>query len=97
MVGVKGGGSGDKEIGEGGVHKKGEKEDERKWEEGRRVWKEGEGEKDMGRRQRIVVFFFFNDTATTEFYTLPLHDALPILPKACSTIQRTSMARLATR
>src|SRR5256885_9958800 len=24
------------------------------------------------------VFFFFNDTATTEIYTLPLHDALPI-------------------
>src|SRR6478736_10508121 len=23
-------------------------------------------------------FFFFNDTATTEFYTLSLHDALPI-------------------
>src|SRR6201997_5909457 len=25
------------------------------------------------------VFFFFNDTATTEIYTLSLHDALPIL------------------
>src|SRR3970040_703920 len=25
------------------------------------------------------LFFFFNDTATTEIYTLPLHDALPIL------------------
>ena len=25
------------------------------------------------------MFFFFNDTATTEFYTLSLHDALPIL------------------
>src|SRR5256885_17006606 len=25
-----------------------------------------------------VVFFFFNDTATTEIYTLSLHDALPI-------------------
>src|SRR5207249_8147667 len=25
-------------------------------------------------------FFFFNDTATTEIYTLSLHDALPILP-----------------
>src|SRR3712207_7904895 len=23
-------------------------------------------------------FFFFNNTATTEIYTLPLHDALPI-------------------
>src|SRR2546427_10669073 len=27
---------------------------------------------------RDVVFFFFNDTATTEIYTLSLHDALPI-------------------
>src|SRR3712207_8933094 len=25
------------------------------------------------------MFFFFNDTATTEIYTLSLHDALPIL------------------
>src|SRR2546422_11532453 len=27
---------------------------------------------------RSSVFFFFNDTATTEIYTLSLHDALPI-------------------
>src|SRR2546422_4633335 len=26
----------------------------------------------------ILMFFFFNDTATTEIYTLSLHDALPI-------------------
>src|SRR2546430_5415411 len=26
----------------------------------------------------ICLFFFFNDTATTEIYTLSLHDALPI-------------------
>src|SRR2546429_2571751 len=26
-----------------------------------------------------MAFFFFNDTATTEIYTLSLHDALPIL------------------
>src|SRR2546427_2647026 len=26
----------------------------------------------------FCVFFFFNDTATTEIYTLSLHDALPI-------------------
>src|SRR5256885_12307169 len=26
----------------------------------------------------IFTFFFFNDTATTEIYTLSLHDALPI-------------------
>src|SRR2546430_7400460 len=34
-------------------------------------------------------FFFFNDTATTEIYTLSLHDALPISlgtpDKACAT------------
>src|SRR5260370_22678203 len=28
---------------------------------------------------RVYRFFFFNDTATTEIYTLSLHDALPIL------------------
>src|SRR3712207_8341579 len=27
--------------------------------------------------------FFFNDTATTEIYTLSLHDALPICARAC--------------
>src|SRR3989442_10166149 len=26
----------------------------------------------------MLLFFFFNDTATTEIYTLSLHDALPI-------------------
>src|SRR3989454_10984120 len=26
----------------------------------------------------VIFFFFFNDTATTEIYTLSLHDALPI-------------------
>src|SRR5256885_15728676 len=34
-------------------------------------------------------FFFFNDTATTEIYTLSLHDALPIyLPKYSALGQR---------
>src|SRR5208283_3543102 len=28
----------------------------------------------------FFLFFFFNDTATTEIYTLSLHDALPIAP-----------------
>src|SRR5574343_1913258 len=32
-----------------------------------------------------VLFFFFNDTATTEIYTLSLHDALPISARASST------------
>src|SRR5260221_11650043 len=29
----------------------------------------------------LSLFFFFNDTATTEIYTLSLHDALPIFPR----------------
>src|SRR2546426_7802105 len=37
----------------------------------------------------FLLFFFFNDTATTEIYTLSLHDALPIsrvsrIPTRCS-------------
>src|SRR2546422_3197299 len=28
-----------------------------------------------------IIFFFFNDTATTEIYTLSLHDALPIFAR----------------
>src|SRR3712207_8514692 len=28
-----------------------------------------------------TIFFFFNDPATTEIYTLSLHDALPIWPR----------------
>src|SRR2546430_2816845 len=33
------------------------------------------------RTQKLKIsFFFFNDTATTEIYTLSLHDALPICP-----------------
>src|SRR2546430_16307613 len=31
-----------------------------------------------GRTKLSIIFFFFNDTATTEIYTLSLHDALPI-------------------
>src|SRR3712207_8445505 len=29
----------------------------------------------------MLYIFFFNDTATTEIYTLSLHDALPIYPE----------------
>src|SRR5258708_39803063 len=32
----------------------------------------------------ILAFFFFNDTATTEIYTLSLHDALPIYAELAS-------------
>jgi len=35
----------------------------------------------------FFLFFFFNDTATTEIYTLSLHDALPIWPGNRSSIQ----------
>src|SRR2546427_5274226 len=37
----------------------------------------------------MFFFFFFNDTATTEIYTLSLHDALPIsspVPSRASTL-----------
>src|SRR5256885_12818404 len=34
----------------------------------------------LSRRPSQSPFFFFNDTATTEIYTLSLHDALPICP-----------------
>src|SRR6266511_1480325 len=37
-------------------------------------------------------FFFFNDTATTEIYTLSLHDALPILPHPAPPTLRTRTA-----
>src|SRR2546426_12651609 len=40
-------------------------------------------------------FFFFNDTATTEIYTLSLHDALPISPFARSGSSRGDAAPLA--
>src|SRR5471032_3549784 len=33
--------------------------------------------------------FLFNDTATTEVYTLSLHDALPIFPAAARPLERT--------
>src|SRR3712207_8873721 len=33
-------------------------------------------------------FFFFNDTATTEIYTLSLHDALPICEEFLKDISR---------
>src|SRR5256885_11535121 len=35
----------------------------------------------------LFVFFFFNDTATTEIYTLSLHDALPISYRAAGLRQ----------
>src|SRR2546427_7052885 len=44
---------------------------------------------------RFLSFFFFNDTATTEIYTLSLHDALPICPES-SRLGTGCKARRAT-
>src|SRR5256885_9084627 len=41
----------------------------------------------------MLLFFFFNDTATTEIYTLSLHDALPIFVSISGTVTRTSEVR----
>src|SRR2546426_6294765 len=41
------------------------------------------------------MFFFFNDTATTEIYTLSLHDALPIYDVAVSRIAFTATGAVA--
>src|SRR3712207_7718390 len=39
-------------------------------------------------------FFFFNDTATTEIYTLSLHDALPILMGSVAELEVDGRCRL---
>src|SRR6202049_3883177 len=44
--------------------------------------------------QLSLLFFFFNDTATTEIYTLSLHDALPIY---CDLQRRQTAGRSAGR
>src|SRR5579864_9836706 len=45
----------------------------------------------------VCFFFFFNDTATTEIYTLSLHDALPISkPKAAWSCYGAQRGRLLT-
>src|SRR5256885_12130295 len=55
----------------------------------------------------ILCFFFFNDTATTEIYTLSLHDALPIsrpsvesafpLPEGCKGNTSSPVERIARK
>src|SRR2546430_17157095 len=42
----------------------------------------------------VLVFFFFNDTATTEIYTLSLHDALPISIRRAGPPARRSDSRV---
>src|SRR3989442_8731974 len=44
----------------------------------------------LSRRPPASCLFFFNDTATTEIYTLSLHDALPI----CSTPRSSQRRRV---
>src|SRR2546430_4475591 len=45
----------------------------------------------------LSVFFFFNDPATTEIYTLSLHDALPISEPAGRHHHRSAPERAALR
>src|SRR5258708_24345805 len=41
----------------------------------------------------LLLLFFFNDTATTEIYTLSLHDALPIYtPKGKAGVSKSAVA-----
>ena len=42
----------------------------------------------------MLTFFFFNDTATTEIYTLSLHDALPILSEDTKRVMADVAVRL---
>src|SRR2546423_2282831 len=42
------------------------------------------------RTMPLLIFFFFNDTATTEIYTLSLHDALPIFLMSPSDVRQAN-------
>src|SRR2546429_4265222 len=44
-----------------------------------------------------LVFFFFNDTATTEIYTLSLHDALPIWRRGIDEARSPPLADVAVQ
>src|SRR5438270_10556110 len=44
-----------------------------------------------------MYFFFFNDTATTEIYTLSLHDALPIYDAHSVAAQREHVVEVTAR
>src|SRR2546426_8728088 len=44
-------------------------------------------------RVLLFSFFFFNDTATTEIYTLSLHDALPISPRGAGSLESRATGR----
>src|SRR2546425_9243091 len=51
----------------------------------------------MTRPLLLLIFFFFNDTATTEIYTLSLHDALPICHRILRLPDQGQAVRLRTR
>src|SRR2546430_4721764 len=51
----------------------------------------------MLRSHSTYFFFFFNDTATTEIYTLSLHDALPILKPSALSRAVTAARSLSVR
>src|SRR3712207_7095518 len=45
----------------------------------------------------MLIFFFFNDTATTEIYTLSLHDALPIYTRSSQNGKARAASSLRAR
>src|SRR5690348_7569767 len=69
------------------------------WQNAHSVVRRAEGDKVRGQfKQELDLFrlslFFFNDTATTEIYTLSLHDALPIFSRTremriCTSVKAT--------
>src|SRR2546422_8374710 len=50
----------------------------------------------VGSLRIVFSFFFFNDTATTEIYTLSLHDALPISARLAPRGQRLPVPAVMT-
>src|SRR2546430_12554513 len=46
-------------------------------------------------RKQASLFFFFNDTATPDIYTLTLHDALPIWPALVRRLSYDELAQVA--
>src|ERR1041385_3225421 len=55
------------------------------------------GSQSDGRRSAATLCFFFNDTATTEIYTLSLHDALPIYGDLFARLTRLPVTKTGPR
>ena len=68
---------GEREREKGEEGRGGERKEERREKKGEGKKRKRKEEEEREGKKRSV-FFFFNDTATTEIYTLSLHDALPI-------------------